>query len=225
MAIDRQLINKTIKVSPFLTSLKLSLFKKKWRKSNPQNYTEAGSCFHLPSVKVGRGTYGTLDVRHFGNPAESLNIGSYCSIGPNCVFILGGGHPTNHVSTYPYKVYNGFAENESTVKGTIRLDDDVWIGYGVTILSGVHIGQGAVVAAGAVVSKDVPPYAIVGGVPAKVIRYRFSPEIIEFLLTLDFSALDVTMIREHVDELYREIDGMELEEIKAMFSWVAKKDL
>lgn len=68
-------------------------------------------------------------------------------------------------------------KHEATSKGDIVVKDDVWIGYGSIILSGVHIGQGAVIAAGSVVSHDVPPYAIVGGVPARLIKYRFSEEM------------------------------------------------
>ncbi|MGN9105593.1 DapH/DapD/GlmU-related protein [Oliverpabstia intestinalis] len=94
-------------------------------------------------------------------------------------------------------------EVESFAKGDIRVDDDVWIGYGASIMSGVHIGQGAVVAAGAVVTKDVPPYAIVGGVPAKVIKYRFEPEMIEELLKVDYSELTKEDIEKHIDDLYR----------------------
>ena len=83
---------------------------------------------------------------------------------------------------------------------------------------GVHIGQGAVVAAGAVVTKDVPPYAIVGGVPAKVIRYRFEPEIVEELLKIDYSRLTDEMIKEHIDELYTDLTCVE------QFKWFPRKN-
>lgn len=91
------------------------------------------------------------------------------------------------------------------------------------ILSGVHIGQGAVVAAGAVVTKDVPPYAIVGGVPAKVIKYRFSPEVIEQLLELDYSKLTDDMIRERIDDLYTSLDGKSPQEVEKLLAWFPKK--
>lgn len=81
------------------------------------------------------------------------------------------------VSTYPFKRKLFHGGEEAVSKGDIIVGDDVWVGYGATILSGVHIGQGAVIAAGAVVNKDVPPYAIVGGIPAKVIKYRFSESV------------------------------------------------
>lgn len=78
------------------------------------------------------------------------------------------------------------------------IKDDVWIGAQATIMSGVTIGQGAVIGAKALVTKDVPPYAIVGGVPAKVIKYRFEKEIIDELLKIDFSKLDYKVIKEHI---------------------------
>lgn len=102
-------------------------------------------------------------------------------------------------------------------KGDIIVDDDVWIGYGATIMSGVHIGQGAVVAAGAVVTKDVPPYAIVGGVPAKVIKYRFEPEMIEELLKVDYSKLTKEDIEKHIDDLYKKLKD------PSQLDWMPKK--
>lgn len=112
---------------------------------------------------------------------------------------------------------------DATSKGSIIVDDDVWIGYRATIMSGVHIGQGAVVAAGAVVTKDVPPYAIVGGVPARVIKYRFSPEVIEHLLKLDYSKLSDDMIREKIDDLYTSLDGKSPEEVEKLLAWFPKR--
>ena len=79
------------------------------------------------------------------------------------------------------------------------------------------------IAAGAVVSQSVPPYAIVGGVPAKVIKYRFSQPVIDYLLTLDYSSLTEEMIKAHVDDLYKSIDGMSLDEVRTLFSWFPKK--
>jgi serine acetyltransferase len=109
-------------------------------------------------------------------------------------------------------------ELEAVSKGDIVVGDDVWIGYGATILSGVHIGQGAVVAAGALVAKDVPPYAIVGGVPAKVIKYRFEPALIERLLEIDYSQLDDATIREHADDLYNGLKSSD------QLDWFPKKE-
>ena len=123
-----------------------------------------------------------------------------------------------NISTFPFKVSFSLEEYEATSKGNIVIDDDVWIGYGATILSGVHIGQGAVIAAGAVVTKDVPPYAIVGGVPAKVIKYRFPQEMIEALLKIDYSKLDKNMISAHIDELYQELTDLQ------QLDWLPRKE-
>ena len=84
-------------------------------------------------------------------------------------------------------------------------------------MSGITIGRGAVIAAGAIVTKDVPPYAIVGGVPAKVIKYRFTDEIIEALMKVDYSKITDKMIKDHIDELYTE-----LKDIKQL-AWMPQK--
>ena len=108
-------------------------------------------------------------------------------------------------------------KQEGVSKGNIIVDDDVWIGFRSTILSGVHIGQGAIVAAGSVVTKDVPPYAIVGGVPAKVIKYRFSPEMITELLRVDYSQLTEELVKEHIEDLYKDLED------KGQLQWLPKK--
>lgn len=179
----------TIKKSAVLSHVKLLWFRKKWRKQNAHNLTTAANCFNARCVSVGNGTYGALDVRHFGNPDEQVQIGNYCSIGPECVFMTGGEHRYDGLSTYPFRAKLGSRENESVTRGPIVLEDDVWLGFRCTILSGVRIGKGAVIAAGAVVTKDIPPYAIAGGVPAKVIKYRFDQPVIQEVQNADFSSL------------------------------------
>ncbi|MBM6929940.1 CatB-related O-acetyltransferase [[Clostridium] spiroforme] len=86
-------------------------------------------------------------------------------------------------------------------KGSITVSDDVWIGTRAIILSGVNIGQGAIIAAGSVVTKDVPAYAVVAGIPARIIKYRFSNEMINLLLKFDFSKLDKDFIIKHKEQL------------------------
>lgn len=106
------------------------------------------------------------------------------------MFLLGKEHRRNCLSTYPFN-YKIFKKSffGITFKRDIIVGDDVWFRQRTTVLSGINIGQGAVIARGAVVTKDVPPYAIVGGVPAKIIKYRFDDEIINDLLKVDFNKI------------------------------------
>lgn len=198
--------------------VKLFLFRKKWRKKNACNKTIAANMFDMDQVTVGKYTYGAIRILNYGN-GQQLKIGNFCSIAGDTMFILNADHYVDTISTYPYLVQMGLegVTREGVSKGDIVIDDDVWIGYRSTILSGVHIGQGAVVAAGAVVTKDVPPYAIVGGVPAKVIKYRFSPEIIEELMLVDFSRLTEQDVAAHTKELYEKLTE------KEQLSWLPKK--
>lgn len=164
-----------------------------WRQANLDNDTELKEYSTHPYVHVGRKTYGLIDVRTYGKTDRHLYIGNYCSIAGDVTFHLSPNHHLNRISTFPF---GGDADN-SLSKGDIVVDDDVWIGHHATILTGVHIGQGAVIAAGALVNKDVPPYAIVGGVPAKIIKYRFSEDVIDKLMNVDFSKLDDDFLEEH----------------------------
>lgn len=104
------------------------------------------------------------------------------------------------ISTYPFR-QKFLGEGQATTKGKIVLDDDVWVGDSAMIMSGVHIGQGAVIGAGAVVTHDIPPYAIAAGVPAKVVKFRFSDEIISKLMQLDYAKLSPETIKKNVAAL------------------------
>ena len=156
---------------------------------------------------VGKHTYGMnhliIDV-YLGSEARVI-IGKFCSLAPCIRIITGGIHPVDWVSTYPFRVNwnlkGKFTDGMPYSNGDVIIGNDVWIGTNVMILSGVHIGNGAVVAAGSVVTKDVPAYAIIGGNPAKIIRYRFSDDKIKRLLELEWWNWDERKIEEHINFL------------------------
>lgn len=130
------------------------------------------------NVSVGQYTYGSCFDPTF-NTGGTVKIGRYCSFGTD-IHYYGANHPIDHavMSAYFYnRAFSGM-DVKDVERNTLEIGHDVWIGHGVTIVSTCHyIGNGAVVAAGAVVTKDVPAYAIVGGVPAKVLKYRFDENV------------------------------------------------
>lgn len=133
---------------------------------------------------IGRYTYGSPKLIDHG---EKLTIGRYCSIASGVTIILGGNHRTDWISTYPFNIIHeefSHIKGHPASKGEIMIGNDVWIGANCLILSGVKIGHGAVIAAGSVIVNDVPSFAIVGGIPAKLIRMRFEEKVIEALLEI-----------------------------------------
>lgn len=190
---------------PISVHLKLFCQIFKWKKRNKHNNVVPVSLCDTSKIIVGNFSYGNIDVHTFGNPNEKLIIGNYCSITNGCSFILSGEHSTNKITTFPISEN---ILNNAKCKGPIIVGDDVWIGFGTTILSGVNIGQGAIIAAGSVVTKDVPPYAIVGGVPAKVIKYRFDEKIINELLKIDYNKITKDMMQKHIDELCADLNDI-----------------
>lgn len=176
---------------------------RRWRRVNAHNSTCLGKWYiNSCNIQIGRYTYGDINVLSAGEKPQ-LQIGDFCSIAKDVTFVIDNSHPLDYFSTFPFKVKVLKSDRrEAFSEGGIKVGDDVWIGYGATILDGVNIGKGAVVAAGAVVTKDVPPYTIVGGIPASIIRKRFSDDLIDLLLGYDYSLINPEWIDCHLCDLY-----------------------
>lgn len=137
-----------------------------------------------------------------GTQISRTTIGKFCSIGPDCKIGLGKHPSKDFVSTHPI-FFSTFKQTQITFSDKdyfvefedISIGNDVWIGANVVVMGGVKIENGAIVAAGSVVTKDIPSYAIVGGVPAKIIRYRFEKNEIEKLLKLNWWDMDVDYLK------------------------------
>ncbi|MCW8929208.1 MAG: DapH/DapD/GlmU-related protein [Gammaproteobacteria bacterium] len=155
-----------------------------------------------PHYSIGRGSYGVPEV-HDWNEGATLKIGSFCSISSYVQIFLGGEHRPDWVTTSPLSLMfeNNIIEGHSRSKGDVIIGNDVWICANVTILSGVTIGDGAVIANGAIVTRDVEPYSIVAGNPAKKIKERFSPEIVNQLLSIAWWNWPELLIRKHMTSL------------------------
>ena len=159
-------------------------------------------------LTVGEYTY--FDKRiTFGlwSPEDKIRIGKFCSLAKDITIFGGGEHIISRATTFPFVLL--FAENrperliDGKNKGETAIGHDVWIGVGATIMSGVKIGNGAVIGAKAVVARDIPDYAIAVGNPAKIIRYRFESKTIERLLTLSWWNWDLPKILANLNLLYQ----------------------
>ncbi len=157
-----------------------------------------------PRITVGRFTYGDPQLLLWAEE-ERIDIGAFCSIAPEVVIFGGGEHNVHWVTTYPLSIVFGLPmagkDGHPNSKGRTLIGNDVWIAYGATILSGVSIGDGAVIGARAVVTRDVPPYAIVAGNPARVLRSRFDEETVAKLLKIAWWNWPVSRILRHVPAL------------------------
>lgn len=179
---DDKKIKETSFINEFLTKTQKMMFLEK------TIYMEFQCKYVSQHISVGEFTYGVPNVETYKEKdATKLQIGKFCSIANDVTIICGGLHRADWISTYPFNMFlqdYNYIDGHPTTKGDIIIGNDVWIGRGATILSGVTIGDGAVIAANATVTKNVEPYTIVGGVPAKFIKKRFSDDIIDKILDL-----------------------------------------
>lgn len=149
-------------------------------------------------VSVGRFTYGNPQFLLW-DASERIQIGSFCSIANEVAIFGGGEHRIDWISTFPLRIALGDPlagkDGHPSTKGETIIGSDVWIGFRAMVLSGITIGDGAIIGAGAVITRNVPPYAIVAGNPAKIIRYRFKPQLVDKLLQIRWWDWDISKIK------------------------------
>ena len=174
------------------------------------------------NIVVGEFTYfGDNDfekhvTHHYGFNGDKLIIGKFCQIASGVNFVMNGAnHQMNAPSTYPFYIFGGWEQqtpplSEMPLKGDTVVGNDVWIGQNATVLPGVHIGDGAIIGLNSVVACDVPPYTVVAGNPAKVIRKRFDDELIDLLEKLQWWNLSV----EKINSLIPILTCSDLEKVK-----------
>lgn len=161
---------------------------------------------------------------HYDFIGDKLIIGKFCQIGRNVEFIMNGAnHQMNSVSTYPFYIFKGWEQEPPTkkdlhYKGDTIIGNDVWIGQNVTFLPGVHVGDGCIIGANAVVASDIPPYSVAVGNPAKVIRKRFDDEMIELLEKLEWWNLSISKIQKIIPLLSNSDIKYVKEEIKRIIN-------
>lgn len=145
-----------------------------------RKYPQVSQC------ECGDFSYGPFEVWKDRSRKEKLTIGKFCSFAENVLFLLGVEHRPDYCTTYPFgNLMNEFLVGDCTwSKGDIVVGNDVWVGIGARILSGVTIGDGCVIGAGAIVAKSIPPYSIVVGNPGRIVKKRFDEETIEKLLLM-----------------------------------------
>jgi len=156
-----------------------------------------------PHYSIGIGTYG-MPLVHDWNEGTTLRIGSYGSIASNVQIFLGGHHRVDWVTTYPFPAriaQQTDIDDFAGSNGDVIIGSDVWLASNAIILSGVTIGHGAVIANAAVVTKNVEPYSIVGGNPAKHLKYRFSSSIRERLLAVKWWDFPHDILANNIDKL------------------------
>jgi virginiamycin A acetyltransferase len=153
---------------------------------------------------IGKYTYGLPKIFKIESNSQ-IQIGNFCSIANDVNIFLDGEHESKNISTYPFGHFKKFKTKKKFItksKGKVTIGNDVWIGYRVTILSGVNIGDGAVIGACALVNKDVAPYTIVGGIPAKIIKKRFDDKTIKKLLKIKWWNWSDEKIQKNIETLH-----------------------
>jgi acetyltransferase-like isoleucine patch superfamily enzyme len=158
------------------------------RRERMREHRLRGEAFTTERLTMGRYSYGEPLIPTFPGDTARVRVGAFVSIALDVVLLDGGNHRTDWVSTYPFRARfdlpGAYADGHPVVKGDVVIGNDVWIGRGARVLSGVTVGDGAAIAGYSVVTGDVRPYAIVAGNPAREIRRRFSDTQIDALLAI-----------------------------------------
>ena len=186
-------------------------FKKRYRSLNKHNKTVPMNIFPLDVVSVGKYSYGEINILSYCSEIEKLEIGNNVSIAPKVYFILGGNHQISSLFTFPIKsiLMGEQCMEDAQSCGAIIVEDDVWIGFGVTILSGVTIGKGAIIGACSVVTKDVQPFTIVCGNPAKEVRKRFSNDVIDLMKNVSLVDFTEKEMKRYLPLFYKSISNID----------------
>ena len=165
--------------------------------------------------EIGEFTYGTPRIMKYGS-TNKIKIGKFCSIAEGVKIFVGGEHKIEYISTYPFKerLKIGDIPTEFS-KGDVTIENDVWIGYGAILLSGITIGNGSVIGAGAVVTKSVEPYSIIIGNPGKLIRKRFNDETIKVLNSSKWWDWKINKINKNI-KLFFDNPEKNIEKIKKL---------
>jgi len=165
-------------------------------------------------------TYGNSNIHiHSWNERTTLSVGKFCSIADNIDIFLGGNHRSDWVTTFPFghinkDIFTNFnGKGHPKTNGNVVIGNDVWIASNVTIMSGIQIGDGAVIAANSMVVKDIAAYEIWGGNPAKKLKMRFSDEIIKSLLKLKWWEWKVGVIKKLGPRLSQAPDAKSIDEL------------
>ena len=174
-------------------------------------------------MEVGQYTYGAENISVMSwDENSTIKIGKFCSIASNVQIFTGGNHNSNWISTYPFGHVNQevFGNNKQaghpSSNGDVIIGNDVWVGFGVTIMSGVRIGDGAIIAANSHVVKNISDYELWGGNPARLIKKRFSDEVIELLLAVKWWNYPVSKVNQIKDILCSESSILKLHEIQKL---------
>ncbi|MCD6292272.1 MAG: CatB-related O-acetyltransferase [Deltaproteobacteria bacterium] len=178
----------------------MNFFKKLTSSKSKQKKPFSRDLINEKNIDIGAYSYGE-PIIHRWSDKYRVEIGKFCSIADDVHLLVDGNHRSDWISTYPFgQLLENFPKNQEhpTGKGNIKIGNDVWIARSAVILSGVSIGNGAVIAAGAMVVKDVADYQIVGGNPAHNLGFRFSKSQIEDLLKIAWWNWPLEKVREEI---------------------------